>query len=144
MFLTTKDGIMCDLCGAIHKDRFEYYTTETTKIKVINNQKVARADIKFNKDVCPQCYEDILSTVRKHLGPFKAGHIKCDLSSIYKSGTFDYYTMVFGRVIVDKDLDPPALVQERVMDLNLINGFDDLTTKAEVISKRTRDQGVWS
>jgi hypothetical protein len=144
MFLQTKDGIMCDLCGSTHKEVFEYYPTETYLVKVVNGMKVGRGDAKFSKDVCSTCYNGILDKVRANVGVFKHGHVKCDLSNTYKAGTFDYYEMFFDKVAVDRNANPSTVVEKRVMDLNLITGFQELTQRAQVISNRVKQGEVWS
>tara|TARA_R100001244_G_scaffold25113_2_gene25423 strand:- start:80395 stop:80829 length:435 start_codon:yes stop_codon:yes gene_type:complete len=144
MLLGDKKGIICDFCGLTYKEKFSYYPVETVKIKVVNSMTVGKSTAKFDKDVCDQCYADLLAEVEKNLGTCKRGFIKCDLSKTQRNGTFNYYIMNFHKVTVDVDAEPTSEVERQVMDLNVIDGFDALAKKVEVAREKTNKQGGWS
>lgn len=144
MLLKDRDGIVCDFCGLTYKNQFVYYALETLKNRVVNNMRVAQNNAGFERDMCEQCYADLLEDVQSNIGKFRRGHIKCDLSKTYKSGTFNYHIIYFHKVSVDKDREPTMEVERRAMDLNVINRFDELVEKTEVIKKKTSNQGGWS
>lgn len=146
MFLPSRDGIVCDFCGDTYKDEFIYYSVQTTEHIVKNNIKVSVQDARFDKDMCTNCFEEIKSTVMKHLGPHQKTKVKCDLSNAYKGGTFNYYVLIFDEIKVDKKAveENQVSVNRKVIDLNVINGFDKLLKKTEVIKSKVKEQGVWS
>ena len=145
MFLTTKDGIICDLCGIIYKDEFVYYAIAASKISLINNMRVGPPTDALNADICTPCYDKMLDKVRANLGSHSHQSIKCDLSKQRKSGTFDYYRLIFDRIDVNRAREPDVKVDRNVMDLTLIDKFDELSKQVKVIkSKIKQDKGMWS
>ena len=84
-----------------------------------------------------------MDTVRENLDAPKRNFIKCDLSKDYKNGTFDYHIIYFHKIDVDRESDPNRTIERKVMDLNVINGFDKLLEQTKVISDRIKTQG-WS
>ena len=144
MLLQDRNGICCDFCGLIFKDQFIYYPFDTSKLKIVNNMRVSSINAKFSKDMCEQCYEGLLEDVKTHIGVFKRGHVKCDLSKTYGTGTFDYYILNFHKVDVDKERSENAIVDNQIMDINIIKRFDELVKKTEVIRDKSKQQGGWS
>jgi hypothetical protein len=69
MFLKTKDGIWCDLCGKEYRRKFVYYSAEFTKIMADAEKKQTGpcdVDRKYlNLDICVECYEKIAQEVLK-------------------------------------------------------------------------------
>lgn len=146
MFLPSKDGIICDHCGTTYKDQFVYYSTRTIKYQIINNRRSAPQNANFNTDMCEDCYNQLLAMVKKFVGKARRDKIKCDLSPAYKSGTFDYYILYFDKVDVDKDRGNENCVksEKNVMDINVINGFDQMVQKTQVIRKKIEQEGMWA
>ena len=146
MLLSSKDGITCDYCGTIYKDQFTYYSTKATEHELINNRRSTPRDANFHSDMCVACYEMLLKDVKNNLGKHRKDKIKCDLSNIYKSGTFVYYIMLFDKVDVGRsqNKDNEVKIQRNIMDLNIINGFDKLLERTQVIKKKIEKQGTWS
>jgi len=75
MLLKTKDGILCDWCGASMKRKFIYYSCEFAKVYVDADKKQtgpADVDKKYlNLDICEKCYkeiEDKCRTILKNAG----------------------------------------------------------------------------
>ena len=143
MLLSDKDGIYCDFCGTSHRNKFAYYATEAVFVKLVNSMTVGQQDANFNKDMCESCYDKLIGTVRENLGEPRRNFVKCDLSDGYRNGTFDYHIIYFHKVEVDRDAEPNKTVDRKIMDLNVINGFEKLLDQTQVINDRIRDQG-WS
>jgi len=143
MLLPDKDGIYCDFCGTSYRDKFSYYSTEATVVNLTNSVTVGQSTVDFNKDMCEACYDKLIGTVRENLDAPKRNFIKCDLSKDYKNGTFNYYIIYFHKIEVDREADPNRTIERKVMDLNVINGFDKLLEQTKVISDRIKTQG-WS
>lgn len=146
MFLSSKDGIICDYCGTIYKDEFEYYSTRAVEYQMSQNRRSMPKDANFNSDICISCYELLLEDVEKNLGPHNKSKIKCDLSKTYKSGTFVYYIMYFDKVKVNKNApeNDQVNIDSKVMDLNIIEGMDKLIERTKVIKEKIKSQGVWT
>ena len=145
MFLPSKDGIICDYCATTYKDKFKYYSTRATEHQIVQNRRSSPKDSGFYSDMCKACYEMLLKDVEKHIGTHRKDKIKCDLSNAYKSGTFVYYVMLFDLVSVDKDGGEDGVkVEKNIMDLNIINGFNDLVKRTQVTKKKIESQGAWT
>lgn len=145
MFLPEANGIICDHCGLIQKDKFKYYSTRSIKHRLVSGNRTAPVDGGLNSDMCSNCYDNILKKVKANLGPYRKNRIKCDLSKTYKAGSFEYYIIYFDLVNVDKELGENAVkVEKNVMDLNVINGFDQLLKEVQVTKKKVDQQGSWT
>jgi hypothetical protein len=144
MFLDTKDGIICDFCGTIYRDRFVYYSVNDSKRTIANNFLTSAQQGEMNADMCTHCYEKLLNDVRKYLGPVKKGKIKCDLSKQYKNGTFTYHWMVFDKVDIDKSRADEVKIDKKVMDLTLIDAYNKLLEQVKVTREKIKKEGVWS
>ena len=146
MLLPSKDGIVCDYCATTYKDQFKYYSTRAIEYQMTMNRRSMPKDSGFYSDMCESCYKMLLKDVEKHIGKHRKDKIKCDLSNTYKSGTFVYYIMFFDLVDVDKDRgeNNEVNVDKNVMDLNIINGFNDLVKRTEVTRKKIESEGVWT
>jgi hypothetical protein len=87
----------------------------------------------------------MLDQVRANLGPHSRKSIKCDLSKQRKTGTFDYYRLIFDHIDVNRNREPDVKVEKNVMDLTLIDKFNELSKKIEVTkSKMQQQEGMWS
>ena len=146
MFLPSKDGIVCDYCATTYKEQFKYYSTRAIEYQLVQNRRSAPKDTQFYSDMCEACYDMLLEDVKKHIGKHRKDKIKCDLSNTYKSGTFVYYIMYFDLVSVNKELaeEDQVKVEKNVMDLNIINGFNELVKRTQVTRKKIETQGVWT
>jgi hypothetical protein len=145
MFLATKDGIICDLCGTIYKDEFVYYAVAASKISLVSNMRSGAPSSVLSADLCTPCYDKMLDQVRANLGPHSRKSIKCDLSKQRKTGTFDYYRLIFDHIDVNRNREPDVKVEKNVMDLTLIDKFNELSKKIEVTkSKMQQQEGMWS
>jgi len=142
MFLPTKDGIICDFCGISYYNAFTYYSVDGILAKVVNNMRLSKTT-KFSQDMCDSCYKKILDQVMSHVGSHRQAHIKCDLSSTYKTGTFDYWILNFDKVVVDKNDDDSIQIERQVMDLNVIK-IDSLLKQIEEVKENHKQQGAWS
>jgi hypothetical protein len=118
-----KDGISCDLCGFVQKNRFLYYSLESKGVEVNTAAaSIAQLGKDLDIDVCEKCYAAIIEGIKKYIvNGVKRGTIKCDLCPKIQSGSFKYHTLLIHKVLVDKDVKEkgPADVQMNVMDLNL-------------------------
>jgi hypothetical protein len=144
MFLTSKDGIICDFCGIIYKNEFVYYGVTSTQIKLINNIRSTITKGRLDADMCSNCYDNLLIKVQNQLGIFKRGFIRCDLSGKYESGTFAYHMLLFDRINVDKSKLDSVIVDKKVMDLSLLEPFDNFIKQVEVTRRKAREEGQWS
>lgn len=147
MFLPSNDGIICDFCGTIYKDQFEYYSTRSVEYQMLQNIRSAPRDAGLNSDICISCYNILMEDVKNNLGIHHKDKIKCDLSKTWKSGTFVYYIIYFDKVVVNRNSEEEnqVKVEKNVMDLNVINGMDKLIERTQVIKKKTEIQGeTWS
>lgn len=118
-----KDGISCDLCGFTQRNKFLYYSLESTGVEV---NAPAASIVQLGKDldidVCEKCYNDMLEAVKKYIvNGTKRGNIKCDLCPKVLGGSFKYHILLVHKVLVDKDVQEkgPAEVQMKIMDFNL-------------------------
>lgn len=121
MLLPSKDGVLCDFCKTSYKDIFSYYSINILEFKVNQNSRGIPNNPKLDRDMCCNCYDKLIENVKQFIGPYKPGHIKCDLSKNYKTGTFSYYIANFDKVSVNKSLQPPVDIEKRVMDLNVLD-----------------------
>lgn len=147
MFLPSNDGIICDFCGTIYKDQFEYYSTRSIEYQIVQNRRSAPRDAGLNSDICLSCYDILMEDVKDNLGTYRKDKIKCDLSKTWKSGTFVYYIIYFDKVTVNREggEDNQVKVEKNIMDLNVINGMDKLIERTQVIRKKMETQGeAWS
>jgi hypothetical protein len=113
MFLTTKDGIICDLCGIIYKDEFIYYGVTASKISLVSNMRSGAPSEVLSADFCTPCYDKILDQVRANLGPHSRKSIKCDMSKQRKAGTFDYYRLIFDHIDVNRNREPDVKIERK-------------------------------
>lgn len=144
MFLSTKDGIICDFCAVIYKNEFVYYSVTSQKIDFVNNFRSNVQKGKLNADMCSDCYDLLIGRVKKHLGVYKPGKIKCDLSNEYGSGTFSWHLVLFDRVNINKDSPDNVLVEKGIMDLNLLGQYDGLLQQVKVTKEKVQQEGSWS
>lgn len=123
MLLTSKDGISCDLCGFIQKNRFTYYSLESKGIQVnTSGNSIAQLGRDLDIDVCEKCYNDMIEAVKKYIvNGTKRGTIKCDFCPKVHSGNFKYHVLSIHKVTADKDVKEqgPSDVQMNIMDFNL-------------------------
>ena len=61
MFLKSRDGIRCDFCGAVLKNKFQYYSYKCTRVDVDKDRAATGAtqienDI-LDFDVCDVCHK---------------------------------------------------------------------------------------
>lgn len=65
MFLQTKDGILCDLCGEESKNKFVYYSHTCTRVVVdMDIKRTGPATIEndiVDFDVCEKCHEQMVN-----------------------------------------------------------------------------------
>jgi hypothetical protein len=148
MFLATRDGIRCDICGTIHRDKFTYYSVDWNTIKVdTGRQMVAPVPDTESFDVCSGCYEGFLSACKSHMGKARPQQTKCDFCPQYMKGVFDYTRAMFTKVEVDikQKEEGPLAVEKRYMDFNICG-----KCKSGIVNKitHTRDslknKGDWS
>ena len=146
MFLPTKDGIICDYCATTYKNKFTYFSTKAILCQVKNNTRIPPQNADLNSDMCQSCYDKLLDRVKQYLGKAHPNKIKCDLSKSYGSGTFDYYKIYFDRIDVDKERieSEQVKIEPRAMDLNVINGFNELLAQTQVTKKKVEQEGRWT
>ena len=67
MMTDDKKGIMCDICGSEHREKFIYYSSVFDKVSVDSAQKkvgVVDADKRtLELDLCEKCYGDMKTKV---------------------------------------------------------------------------------
>ena len=145
MFLPSNDGISCDFCGIILKNKFIYYSLRSTEYRIINNMKMLGKDPKFNKDMCDSCYDQTVADIMKHIGKYKPGHIKDDLSKDYFTGTFNYWYIILDKIEINKDLpsDNQVDIEKHVLDLNVVK-FKELKDRTEKVENTLKISGGWS
>lgn len=123
MLLPSKDGISCDLCSMIQKNRFTYYSLDSKGVQV---NAAAASVVQLGKDldidICEKCYMDMITAVKKYIvNGTKRGTIKCDFCPKTLSGAFKYHVLALHKVSADKDVKEqgPSDVQMNIMDFNL-------------------------
>lgn len=66
-----KNGIICDICGDVHIDKFKYYSVEAAHVEVdrdVGTRGVKDVDEKYlNLDLCETCWKNIEDQVRENL-----------------------------------------------------------------------------
>lgn len=123
MLLSTRDGISCDLCGIILKNKFTYFSVESKGIQVdASKAQVVQLGKDLDVDVCDPCYTKMEEAVRKYVvNGVQRGTIKCDFCPKILSGAFKYHVLLIHKVTADRDVKEkgPADVQANHMDFNL-------------------------
>lgn len=123
MLLSSKDGISCDLCGLIQKNRFTYYSIESKGLQVNTaGASIVQLGKDLDIDVCEGCYGSMIEAVKKYLvNGSKRGTIKCDFCPKVEVGNFKYHVLGIHKVTADKDIKEqgPSDVQMNIMDFNL-------------------------
>lgn len=145
MLLNSKDGISCDLCGFVQKNRFTYYSMESKGLQVNTaGNSIAQLGKDLDIDVCEKCYGAMLEAVKKYIvNGTKRGSIKCDFCPSVKSGTFKYHALIIHKVTADKDVKEkgPAEVQMNVMDFNLDDECFVLMANQVVVNRQKVKSG---
>lgn len=123
MLLSSKDGISCDLCSMILKNKFTYYSIDSKGIQV-NTATASMAQLgkDLDIDVCEGCYTAMIEAVKKYIVNGTArGSVKCDFCPKVVSGNFKYHILAIHKVTADKDVKDqgPSDVQLNIMDFNL-------------------------
>lgn len=123
MLLASKDGISCDLCSIIHRNRFTYYSIESKGLQVnASANSIAQLGKDLDIDVCEACYNAMIEAVKKYIvNGTSRGSIKCDFCPKVQSGSFKYHVLIIHKVSADKDVKEqgPSDVQKNIMDFNL-------------------------
>lgn len=152
MFLKTKDGISCDVCGTIYKDNFAYYSFESTLIAVDSkNLAVQQHHKDLDLDVCEKCYLNAESKVKKNISKVVVPNtIKCDFCPTILKGSFNYHRMLIHRVLVDSSQKDPKgtlipTVNKNFMDFNADDQcFKQLVNLAMETRESVKSKGDWS
>jgi hypothetical protein len=145
MFLETRDGIKCDICGSVHRERFTYYSVDQTP-----HERVAMAVASGHAesfDICESCFDSMKEECKKNLGTVQRGSIKCDSCPKYMQGEFKYYRAIIAKVVVDRDQkeEGPLDVEYRCMDFNFCDDCGSLLlNKVKETRKSHSDKGGWS
>lgn len=115
MQLSSRDGILCDQCGASHRKDFTYYSFDYRLISVIDGRKPSLRDIIqdkiiFSLDICEQCYDKIKKLVIKNYNSIMTNNVKnrgknnqliCEISGNKITGlNIDYYYCTIVKVEV--------------------------------------------
>lgn len=139
MLLPTRDGIICDLCGDQHKDKFIYYSVSGNKIMVNHSaSSVVPIGKDVDLDVCEGCYGDLISRASKNTGIVRNG-IKCNLTSEVLIGAFEYWKLVFDKVEVNTSNQETTNVFHKVMDLDIgPRALNELRTKKSAVAGASR------
>lgn len=123
MLLNTKDGVACDWCGFIQKNKFVYYSLDSKGLEVNTaSSSVVQLGKELDIDICEKCYKTMEDGVKKFIiNGVKRGTIKCDFCPKVLSGSFKYHVLLIHRVTADKEVKEkgPADVQMNFMDFNL-------------------------
>jgi hypothetical protein len=144
MFLHTKDGITCDICKVVYKDKFIYYSFDFNSIEVDSSKMfINNSGVSYDIDVCDQCFENfkkkIIISANKH------NTIKCDLCSVQMTGKFLYYRVLIHKIFVDKSNTKNTTVEKNVFDLNVdqqcFKGISDMVMANRIEMKK---KGEWS
>jgi len=148
MFLQTKDGIMCDICGTSHRKKFTYYSMDCSTVTIDSSKHIAStAKSKLSCDVCEGCYEWMLDNCRKNIGDVQKGKIKCDQCPTYMSGAFTFLRAIFAKVDVDSDQQPegPLNITKNCMDLNFCDKCKSaIIEKINKTKSQVKEKGEWS
>lgn len=145
MLLVSKDGIECDLCAAISKSKFVYYSYDWTSMTVSGKNRTPPVKM-TSMDVCEQCYATMAERCLKHINKFINNKIKCDMCELYMSGSFKYYRCVITKVVVDSSIKPegPLEIINKHMDFNVCEHCKaEIDTKVNEISKARKSRGGW-
>lgn len=101
MLLDKKDGISCDICGAIYTNDFTYYSYDLRKTQVIDNT-MNRINYKkhpdLSIDICQPCHTKFTDLIKKYYRPtpclpdrrYNQG-IYCELTGTHMKGTYSFY-----------------------------------------------------
>lgn len=148
MFLQTRDGVRCDICGTSHRKKFTYYSMDCGSISVNSSKQLvgATAD-KSSHDVCEACYEKMLDKCRANIGDVQKDKIKCDQCPTYMAGTFIFIRSIFTKVEVDSEQQPegPINVIKNCMDLNFCDKCkSEMFEKIDKIKSEVKEKGEWS
>jgi len=100
MLLVEKNGISCDLCGAICRHDFSYYSIEVCTIQVKNGITVHRSGVITNFDSCCGCYDKMMDKCRNNLHT-NARSIKCESCGKLYTGNFEYLYLVMHRATIN-------------------------------------------
>lgn len=145
MLLNAQDGIRCDFCGSIFKDKFKYYAVESNDITVVKSQSRGSRSSNFEHDACETCYGNMVDKCKANIGRILPQKVKCDFCPTYHSDTFTYKRFEIHAVDVDIDREKPTVVERRVMDFNVgeccFKGYQAAVDKVKAQTKR---EGEWS
>ncbi len=147
MLLSTKDGIRCDVCGSVHRDKFAYYSMDCSVIKVNTAaQMVSPMPGADSFDMCDGCYNEMLSKCKENLGAVRRGQTKCDICPTYMTGVYNYTRSLFTKVNVDiKCKESPMASEKKYMDFNICEKCkSELVNKVNKTKELTKDKGDWS
>lgn len=145
MLLTSKDGISCDLCAMIYKNRFTYYSLESKGLMVnTTGTSIAQLGKDLDIDVCEACYNAMIEAVKKYIvNGTGRGSIKCDFCPKVQSGNFKYHVLAIHKVSADKDVKEqgPSDVQKDIMDFNLDDECFVLMANQVVVNRQKVKSG---
>lgn len=114
------DGIKCDLCKSIHKEKFVYYSLNFTRIMVhVSDKNTYPSQKEFDIDICTKCFEQMKDGSLKFA---QNGAIKiiCDFcGKSHISDIFQYYNVEFDEVDVNRDRDVVIEVNKNIIRLSI-------------------------
>ena len=148
MFLPTKDGIRCDICGSTHRKAFVYYSADCNKVEADTSRNlVSTLPNEDSYDLFEGCYNGLIDRCKKHIRDAKKNTIRCDLCPEYLTGKFGMKRVVVTKVVVDSDqkAEGPLEVQKRCMDFNVCNKcWSGIDKKINRTKESIKKKGDWS
>ncbi len=114
-------GVRCDITGKELFDKFTYYSLEGKIVSIDTSRKIANreTEVTLDLDLCEAAYDELYEKVKSHLGPIKAGVVKCDLSDRYMTGVFQYWAISVAQVQVDLEQQEAMSINKGIFDLNI-------------------------
>jgi len=148
MFLPTRDGIRCDICGSSHRNDFTYYSFDVNK--VVADTAIGTVNptiISESYDVCEECYNKFIDKCKKHIRDVKKNTVRCDFCPKYLSGKFEMRRIVVTKVTVDsaQKSEGPLDVESKHMDFNVCKEcWSEILQRINKTKETLKQKGDWS
>lgn len=99
MQLSSRDGIVCDYCGAVYTNDFTYYSFDFKSVSVISGrvpslQSLLSESTVLSMDICPECFNTISNKIVQNNKKMSKNNRICEWSGQTLSGNYDLYYCV--------------------------------------------------
>lgn len=143
MFLKSKDGIRCDLCGTPYKNNFTYYSCHGTGLKIANRM-VSKTGRNLTFDMCTLCYASTRDLILSHIKDAKTGHIKDDFSDNFYTNA-EYMSIILTEVVVSSKAK--GGIENQRQDIDIVLAADSLKNLIKKITgikeKFSKEEDEW-